>query len=81
MKNRPDFTWTGHPCEDQFTYTAPFGTFKPNEFGLHDKLGNVREWVADCKVYAKAPTDGSAFEPSNSKIRIARGGGWIDGPT
>ena len=82
MKNRPDFTWIGHPCDDQFTYTAPVGTYKPNEFGLYDMLGNVREWIADCKGnYAEAPTDGSAFESSNCEKRIARGGGWIDGPT
>jgi formylglycine-generating enzyme required for sulfatase activity len=82
MKNRPDFTWIAHPCEDQFTYTAPVGTFKPNEFGLHDMLGNVREWVADCKSnYAEAPKDGSAFESKDCEKRIARGGGWIDGPT
>jgi len=82
MKNRPDFTWIAHPCEDQFTYTAPVGSFKPNPFGLHDILGNVREWVADCKGrYAEAPTDGSAFESGQCEHRIARGGGWIDGPT
>jgi len=45
-------------------------------------LGNVLEWIADCKGnYAEAPTDGSAFESSNCENRIARGGGWIDGPT
>jgi formylglycine-generating enzyme required for sulfatase activity len=30
-----------HDCDDQFAFTAPVGSFKPNGFGLYDGLGNV----------------------------------------
>lgn len=75
MKYR--FGWRPAKCDDKSVETAPVGSYAANAFGLHDMLGNVWEWVADCYVaYANAPTDGSAASSADCKKRISRGGSW-----
>ncbi len=48
-------------CSDGYPHTAPAGTFRPNAYGLHDMLGNVGEYIADCwnDSYANGPFDDS----------------------
>jgi formylglycine-generating enzyme required for sulfatase activity len=72
------FDWDSFPCEDKYTETAPVGSFAPNGFGLHDVLGNVFEWVADCyrPTYAGAPIDGSAVLQEGCLKQLSRGGSW-----
>ncbi|MGF1476803.1 MAG: SUMF1/EgtB/PvdO family nonheme iron enzyme [Geminicoccaceae bacterium] len=74
------FRWPGADCSDGFAATAPVGSFSPNAFGLHDMIGNVWEWTADCYAsdYGQVPTDGKAFSPSTCERRVLRGGGWRD---
>ena len=64
--------------------TAPVGSFPANAFGVHDMVGNVYEWVADCgrESYAGAPSDGSVQEPGDGACawRMMRGGSWCSLP-
>jgi formylglycine-generating enzyme required for sulfatase activity/predicted Ser/Thr protein kinase len=73
--------WTVFPCNDGFVKTAPVGSFRPNAFGIHDLLGNVFEWVADCwsDDYAHAPIDGSARGGQCDEHEL-RGGSWFSSP-
>jgi len=63
--------------------TVPVGTYGANAFGLHDILGNVREWVQDVwhDNFFGAPTDSSAWmSGGDSSRRVLRGGSWFDPP-
>ncbi len=64
-----------HPCNRR---TTPVGSYAANPYGLYDVHGNVFEWVQDCYGlhYAVAPPDGAAFESSNCRTRVVRGGTW-----
>jgi formylglycine-generating enzyme required for sulfatase activity len=74
-------TWEFLACSDDYAYTAPAGKFSANGFGLHDMLGNVKEWTADCyregQGYRDAPTDGSAWTLGDCHSRVLRGGSWL----
>ena len=69
------------PCADEYPGTAPVGSFLPNAFGLHDMLGNVREWTQDCyrADLSGIPIDGSARESGQCLRRVARGSSWLQG--
>lgn len=72
------FEWQFFPCVDANGVAAPVGTYVGNDFGLHDMLGNVWEWVEDCwnADYAGAPADGRARLDGECSRRIIRGGSW-----
>ena len=71
-------------CVDGAARTAPVGSYEANEFGLHDALGNVWEWTADCwhDGYQGAPGDGSAWTlGGDCDRRVLRGGSWETVPS
>ncbi len=68
---------------DGWPFHAPVGSFRPNRFGLHDTLGNVREWCQDPRgpyTAAFSPGDGSRLEELNG-WRMVRGGSFKTVPS
>jgi formylglycine-generating enzyme required for sulfatase activity len=61
---------------------APVGQFPPNPFGLHDMLGNVSEYVADCwfDTHAGHPGTETARQPCDGYLRTLRGASWFTQP-
>jgi formylglycine-generating enzyme required for sulfatase activity len=58
---------------------TPRGFYPPNNFGLHDMLGNVCEWTADVWYpdFHGAPADGSPrLHGEKPDRRVIRGGAW-----
>lgn len=66
------FGWTQgtHPCNDNFTVSAPVGSFPANQWGLFDLLGNVAEWT----------TEGQQLPDSGEQAYVVRGGSWFSPP-
>ena len=66
-------------CNDQAPFTAAASTsLRANRFLVHDTLGNVAEWTADCYApdYTGAPADGAAVDASPCSQRVFRGGAF-----
>ena len=62
--------------------TVPVHTFRSNEFGLYNMLGNVWEWTNDCwhDNFKNAPLDGTSWQETDGgdcSQRVLKGGSWF----
>ncbi len=70
-----DYAWVKSNAGNQ---SRPVGEKRPNDWGLYDMAGNVREWTEDhyqADYYAKSPT----LNPrggTNDEARVVRGSGF-----
>ena len=84
LDERFDWFWGfWNDCMDGAGITAIVGRYQANDFGLHDVLGNVGEWVEDCwhGDYVGAPGDGTAWKAGGDcGRRVLRGGSWSSDP-
>jgi len=68
--------------DDGFPGLAPVGSLAPNDFGLHDTLGNVSEWCLDNYVRRGYSTlvpragDGLRKTVVSAQLRSLRGGSY-----
>jgi sulfatase modifying factor 1 len=72
------------PGDDGYVFTAPVGSFRPNEFGLVDTYGNVTEWCQDWYTEAAnlvnlPQRDPEQVERDPEGRRVARGGSFASG--
>lgn len=88
--SRSRFAWGDTPDAGAALYAdgrgpAPVGPsasgrFPPNDFGLYDMHGNVREWTLDLwhDDYSQTPADGTPARGGHSAMHVVRGGCYAD---
>jgi formylglycine-generating enzyme required for sulfatase activity len=68
--------WSRAALEQNHNQTKPVGSKKPNELGLYDMSGNVRQWCWDWH----GDLETHATDPNGTQSgfgRVWKGGGWM----
>ncbi|MRN54768.1 formylglycine-generating enzyme family protein [Paenibacillus monticola] len=60
--------WNWPLIENNHNKTKPVGDKKPNELGLYDMSGNIREWCWNWY---------GDFDSNSGSLRVLKGGGWM----
>ena len=68
-----DVAWYSDNCGSK---THPVGSKSPNELGLYDMSGNVREWCSDRYGAYSSSSQTNPTGPSGGAYRVHRGGAW-----
>lgn len=68
--------WSWPVVEANHSRTHPVGSKPPNELGLYDMAGNVREW---CWNWYGDKADSGTGPDSGAAGRVWKGGGWMGG--
>ncbi|MFC4528994.1 SUMF1/EgtB/PvdO family nonheme iron enzyme [Dyella halodurans] len=68
--------WSWPPIEQNHDQPKPVGSKKPNELGLYDMSGNIREWCWDWNGELQANVTNPQGSPSGYG-RVWKGGGWM----
>jgi len=72
-------------CGSRWDKTAPVGSFRANQYGIYDTVGNVWEWVHDVydgSYYNSSPRSnprGPSGGGETGRNRVGRGGSWYRG--
>jgi formylglycine-generating enzyme required for sulfatase activity len=71
------------PFDDGAILLAKVGSYRPNDWGLYDTVGNELEWVEDAyaRCYPGDGADESAAPGDGRTGRALSGGCWLDSPT
>ncbi len=75
--NVSDVAW----CNDAFGGTHPVATKAPNELGIYDMSGNVREWCQDWYDSYSSDAQTNPTGPVSGIYHVHRGGSWYHGTT